>query len=93
MDIYHYLELLLVPITNVVTWAAATRKRRNDAVNALQETVDMLVCKNNTIYKELIDTRKELAAATMKIGTLESNQEKLLLENSELKKLIEEKGK
>lgn len=93
MDIYHYLELLLVPITSVVTWAAARRKRRNDAVNALQGTVDMLVQKNNTIYKELIDTRKELAEAMVKIGALESNQEKLLLENSELKKLIEEKRK
>lgn len=93
MDIYRYLELLLVPITNIVTWAVARRKRRNDAVNALQGTVDMLVQKNNTIYKELIDTRKELAAAMVKIGTLESNQEKLLSENNELKKLIEDKRK
>lgn len=90
MDIYHILELLLVPITSVVTWLATRNKRRNDAIVELQSTVDMLVQKNGTIYQELIDTRRELSEARTEIDTLKSNQEKLLSENSELKKLIDQ---
>lgn len=97
MDIYHILELLLVPITSVVTWLATRNKRRNDAIVELQATVDMLVQKNGSIYqelidtrKELIDTRKELAEARVKIAVLESNQEKILAENTELKRLIDQ---
>lgn len=93
MDIYHILELLLVPITSVVTWLATRNKRRNDAIGELQTTIDMLVQKNGSIYQELIDTRKELSEARSEINTLKSNQEKLLNENIELKKLIENKKK
>lgn len=93
MDIYHYLELLLVPITSVVTWAAARRKRRNDAIVEMQRTIDMLVQKNGTMYQELIETRKELAEARTEINTLKSNQEKLLSEKRELIELLEKNAK
>lgn len=91
MDIYHILELLLVPITSIVTWLATRNKRRNDAIADLQATIDMLVQKNNTVYKELIDTRSELSEARSEINTLKSNQERLLKENEDLRKLIERK--
>jgi len=93
MDIYHYLELLLVPITSVVTWAAARRKRRNDAIVEMQKTIDMLVQKNGTMYQELIETRKELAEARTEISTLKSNQEQLLSEKRELIELLEKNAK
>ena len=89
MDIYHILELLLVPITSIVTWLATRNKRRNDAIADMQSTIDMLVQKNSTIYQELINTRKELSEAWVKIGVLKTNTDKLLAENAELKKLID----
>lgn len=95
MDIYHIIELLLIPLTSIVTWLATRRKRRNDAICELQDTIDMLVLKNGTIYKELletrkelIETRKELADARVKIAVLEANQEKMFGENNELRTLI-----
>lgn len=91
MDILHIIELLLLPITNVITWFATRNKRRNDAIAAMQGTIDMLVQKNGTMVQELIQARKEIAQANAKIAVLEANQIKLLSENSELKKLIEKK--
>ncbi len=91
MNILHYLELLLLPITNVVTWAATRNKRRNDAIVEMQKTIDMLVQKNGTMYQELVEARKEIVVANTKIAGLEANQIKLLAENAELKKLIEQK--
>lgn len=93
MDIYHILELLLVPITSVVTWLATRNKRRNDAIGELQTTIDMLVQKNGSIYQDLINTRKELSEAWAQIEILKTNTDKLLVENAELKKLIENKKK
>lgn len=93
MDIYHILELLLVPITSVVTWLATRNKRRNDAIGELQNTIDMLVQKNGSIYQDLINTRKELSKAWAQIEILKTNTDKLLVENAELKKLIENKKK
>lgn len=93
MDIYHILELLLVPITSVVTWLATRNKRRNDAIGELQTTIDMLVQKNGSIYQDLINTRKELSEAWVQIEILKTNTDKLLVENAELKKLIEDKKK
>ena len=93
MDIYHILELLLVPITSVVTWLATRNKRRNDAIGELQTTIDMLVQKNGSIYQDLINTRKELSEAWVQIEILKTNTDKLLAENAELKKLIEDKKK
>ena len=78
MDIYHYLELLLVPITSVVSWFAGARIRRNSTLKSLQETINMLVGENKKTYEELVATRKELAEAMIKISILEANQEKLL---------------
>ena len=93
MDVYRYLELLLIPVTNIVTWFSARRKRRNDALSEMQGTVDMLVQQNKTLYKELVDTRRELAEARTKIDILEGNQERLLKENAELRAFIEKKTK
>jgi len=93
MDVYRYLELLLIPVTNIVTWFAARRKRRNDALSEMQGTIDMLVQQNKTLYKELVDTRRELAEARTKIDILEGNQERLLKENAELRAFIEKKTK
>ena len=93
MSTYEWITTLLAPVTGVVTWLAARRKRRNDALTELQNTIDMLVLQNKTLYKELIDTRRELADARTEIDVLKSNQEKLLKENAELRALIEKTNK
>lgn len=91
MTTYEWITTMLVPITSLITWLAASRKRRNDTLGEMQRTIDMLVVNNNEVYSELVSTRKELAEARMEIDTLKSNQEKLLRENVELRSLLENK--
>lgn len=93
MNNYEWITTLLAPVTGVVTWLATRRKRRNDALGEMQNTIDMLVQQNKTLYKELIDTRRELAEARTQIAVLGANQEKLLKENSELRAFMEQKSK
>lgn len=80
MTTYEWITTTLVPITSLITWLAATRKRRNDTLGEMQRSIDMLVEKNKDLYTELVSTRKELAEARMEIDILKSNQEKLLAE-------------
>lgn len=84
---------MLIPVSSAITWLAARRKRRNDALCDLQNTIDMLVLKNNEVYRELISTRRELAEARNEIDILKANQEKLLKENAELRIIVEKKTK
>lgn len=92
MTTYEWITTMLVPVTSLITWLAASRKRRNDTLGEMQRTIDMLVVNNNEVYSELVSTRKELAEARMEIDTLKSNQEKLLRENVELRSLLENKS-
>lgn len=91
MNTYEWITTLLAPLTGVVTWLAASRKRRNDAISDLQRTINMLAEENSKVYDELVSTRKELNEARTEIDVLKANQEKLLKENAELRSLIEKK--
>ena len=81
-NLYNWLELLLVPITGVVTWVASRGKRRNDGMQALQQTVNMLAEDNKRLYKELTENKTRIAQLEVKQAALEA-------ENKELKLKIE----
>lgn len=61
MNIYNWIELLLVPITSLVTWLLSARSRRNTAIGELQETINLLAEKNNDLYEEVVKLRAENA--------------------------------
>lgn len=82
MSTYEWITTFLVPVTGIVTWLFSSRKRRNDSLNELQTTINMLVDENKRIYEELAETRRELAEAKAEIANLR-------VENSELKTMIE----
>ena len=82
MNLYNYIELLLVPITSLVTWLATRNKRRNDGIQALQQTVNMLAEDNKRLYGELTENKRRIAQ-------LEAKQAALEAENKELKMRIE----
>ena len=95
MTLYEWITTALVPLTGIVSWLAATRLRKNNALGQLQETINMLVGENKNVYQVLADTREELSntrrqltEANEKITQLEANQRKLLEENAELKQMI-----
>lgn len=59
MTTYEWITTCLLPVTNIVSWIAGSRLRRNDTLKAMQTTVDLLVQKNRELYEELLRLRQE----------------------------------
>ena len=59
MTTYEWITTFLLPVTNIVSWIAGSRLRRNDTLKAMQTTVDLLVQKNRELYEELLRLRQE----------------------------------
>lgn len=79
----------LTPIAGVASYFAGKKTRKNDFLQQLQSSIDMLVEKNNTLLQELITVKGQ--NAELKVG-----MNKLSLENKGLKegfnRLTEENG-
>lgn len=61
MELTTILTILLTPFCSVVSWVVARRARNNDMLVKMQETIDMLVAKNQELYIEVISLRDKLA--------------------------------
>lgn len=61
MSTYEWITTLLVPLTGVISWLAGSRKRRNDAINDLQTTINLLAEKNREQFEEILALRKQVA--------------------------------
>ena len=83
MNAYEWTTTLLVPITGVVSWLAATRLRQNKTIREMQQTILDVVEENKRVYAELTEARCEIVGLSAKVS-------QLTLENAELKRLIED---
>lgn len=70
MTTYEWITTLLVPVTGVVSWLAGTRKRRNDTIVELQNTINLLAEKNRELYEETIKLRAQVAELKDEIDRL-----------------------
>lgn len=61
MTTYEWVTTALIPVSSVVSWAAGSRMRRNDTIRAMQTTIDMLAEKNNQLYTENQELKKEVS--------------------------------
>ena len=53
MTTYEWITTMLVPITSLITWLAASRKRRNDTLGEMQRTArNVLECAMNFLENE-----------------------------------------
>jgi septal ring factor EnvC (AmiA/AmiB activator) len=84
-------------VTAIGGWFAGKKKRNNDFLQDLQESVNMLTGENKKLLKELIEVRNELIESRNENSVLLNNQsvmqsEITLLrkENKELKNEIEQ---
>jgi len=82
MEISTLITIILPVITAFVGWFTGSRKRRNDAINELQTTIDNLIKRNNDYLNQLIEIRGQYAA-------IKSKMEEIQSENEQLKKIIE----
>lgn len=94
-DIYTWIALFLVPLTNVITWFATKRTRNNSTLQQMQTTIDMLVEKNSELYSIITEQNNQLAEVRKENADLKQGQEKLSMqltkvqqENAGLKKQL-----
>ena len=82
MSIYEWITTLLVPVTGVVSWLAATRLRQNATIREMQQTIFNLVEENKRVYSELTEARREIVGLSVQVAQITA-------ENAELKQMIE----
>ncbi len=70
MTIYEWITTFLVPATGIVSWLAGSRKRRNDTIVELQNTINLLAEKNRELYEETIKLRAQVAELKDEIDRL-----------------------
>ena len=61
MDWITIISVCLTPIVGVVSWFAGSKKRHNDFLKDLQESIDLLSEKNKELLKEVVELRSEVA--------------------------------
>lgn len=54
-SIYQWATFLLAPATAIVTWLAARKKRKNDNILELQETINILIHKNQELFEKILE--------------------------------------
>lgn len=98
MDITTITSIVLPPITAAVGWLAGTRKRRNDAIGYLQQTIDGLAEKNAEYMMEITNLRAEVAQLRAENAELQKGQaamkaklDEISRENATLRCIIESK--
>ena len=85
MNAYDWTALILTPLCSAVAWLAGWRKRKNDSITEMQQTIDTLVEKNAELYLEVIKLREENAELRASVAALqlELSQLRASLPNSE----------
>ena len=58
-SIYLYLSLLLAPISSVITWFAARRKRNLETTDLMQQTINALQARQNEMVQEIMKLQRD----------------------------------
>ena len=87
------INVIIPVITGIAGWFAARRKKNNDFLHDLQQSVNMLTDRNRELLNELIELRKQNARLLGNQEEMHVKIEKLQKENIGLKKELEELNK
>lgn len=99
MDIVTLIGYLITPITGAIGWIAGSRRRKNTAIQSLQETIQLL---SNTIQEDntkIVSLMNEVQEVRRENAELKAGQQELLAqiealktENRELNELVKAAG-
>ncbi len=79
----------LVPmITAAAGWLAGKRKRRNDFLKNMQESIDILSMENKRLIEDLTTVNREVVALRRENGELKYSVDQLCKENVQLKEEV-----
>jgi len=88
------LSTILPYIVSIATFVAGLftgrRKRRNDCLQELQTSIDLLTGKNTDLIKKIVDVNAEVIMLRNENAELKVGQERLLKENAQLREELKE---
>lgn len=76
---------LIPSATAAIGWLAGTRKRKNDFLKDLQESINLLSTENRKLLADITQVNKEVVALRRENEELKISVDKLCQENSQLK--------
>ena len=81
----------LVPmITAAAGWLAGKRKRRNDALKSMQDSINILSMENKHLIEDLTAVNREVVALRRENGELKTSVDQLCKENAQLKTEVQD---
>ena len=83
-------ECLVPIITAAAGWLAGKRKRRNDALKSMQDSIDILSTENKRLIEDLTTVNREVVALRRENGELKTSVDQLCKENSQLKTEVQD---
>ena len=81
-------ECLVPMITAAAGWLAGKRKRRNDALKSMQDSIDILSTENKRLIEDLTTVNREVVALRRENGELKYSVDQLCKENVQLKEEV-----
>jgi len=83
-------ECLVPMITAAAGWLAGKRKRRNDALKSMQDSIDILSTENKRLIEDLTTVNREVVALRQENGELKTSVDQLCKENVQLKTEVQD---
>ena len=83
-------DCLVPTITAVVGWLAGKRKRRNDFLKNMQDSIDILSMENKRLLEDLTNVNREVVALRRENGELKYSVDQLCKENVQLKTEVQD---
>jgi len=78
-------QYLIPSATAAIGWFAGTRKRKNDFLKDLQESINLLSNENRKLLEDITQVNKEVIALRRENEELKLSVDRLCSENSQLK--------
>lgn len=89
MEISDIISYLAPVLTGVVGFLGGRRKQKNDFLNELQSSIDLLAEKNRQLMEEVVKLREDNACLRVEVVNLRKDNEALRVELEELNRRLE----
>ena len=83
-------DCLVPAITAAAGWLAGKRKRRNDFLKNMQDSIDILSMENKRLIEDLTNVNREVVALRKENGELKYSVDQLCRENVQLKTEVQD---
>ena len=77
-------------LTAAAGWLAGKRKRRNDFLKNMQDSIDILSMENKRLLEDLTTVNREVVALRKENGELKYSVDQLCRENAQLKTEVQD---